>query len=46
MADDVARDGLAMNEQMGQNPTGGISDRAVTDALGRTSGNGASRNWT
>ena len=46
MADDVARDGLAMNEQMGQNPTGGISDRSVTDALGRTSGNGASRNWT
>ena len=46
MADDVARDGLEMNEQMGQNPTGGISDRSVTDALGRTSGNGASRNWT
>ena len=46
MADDVARDGLAMNEQMGQNPTGGISDGSVPDALGRTSGNGASRNWT
>ena len=46
MADDVAKDGLAMNEQMGQNPAGGLSDGSVPDALGRTSGNGAGRNWT
>ena len=46
MADDVAKDGLQMDEQEGQNPVGGFSDRSVPDALGRTSGNGASRNWT
>ena len=46
MADDVAKDGLVMNEQEGQNPAGGFSDRSVPDALGRTSGNGAGHNWT
>jgi hypothetical protein len=46
MAEDVARDGLTMSEQEGMNPVGGLSDRSVPDALGRTSGNGAGRNWT
>ena len=33
MADDVARDGLAMNEQMGQNPVGKQSDESTTSAV-------------
>ena len=33
MADDVARDGLDMNEQEGQNPAGSISNRSVPSAI-------------
>ena len=33
MADDVAKDGLKMDEQEGQNPVGGLSDGSVPSAV-------------
>jgi len=46
MADDVARDGLDMNEQMGQNPAGSISNGSLPSSITQQVGGGASRNWT
>ena len=46
MADDVARDGLDMNEQMGQNPAGSISNGSLPSSITQQVGSGASRNWT
>ena len=41
MADDVARDGLDMNEQMGQNPAGSISNGSLPSSITQQVGGGA-----